>query len=295
MADRAPAPPAPPAAPVRASSGAWPALAAAQRRDVRRMPFLVDGVAVGSVAEAHLDALRTWPQWLTIDGRGVTLMAPDRTAALTRINAALREQGLIAAWRDETFAVVTALGAAPLALIERASARFWGTLTFGAHANGYVADAAGRPTHLWIARRSPHKATDPGKLDNLVGGGVPHGQSPFEALVREGLEEAGLPAALMGSAVPAQVLALACDIAEGFMHEHLHSFDLRLPASVVPVNQDGEVAALHCLPVAEALALAAGDAMTLDASLVTLDFALRHRLLTAAERAHLANRLPLAP
>ena len=84
------------------------------------------------------------------------------------------------------------MGAPPLALIERAAARFWGTLTFGAHANGYVADAQGRPTHLWIARRSTHKATDPGKLDNLVGGGVPHGQTPFETLVREGFEEAGL-------------------------------------------------------------------------------------------------------
>jgi hypothetical protein len=33
--------------------------------------------------------------------------------------------------------------------------------------------------------------------------------------------------------------------------------------------------------VAEALALAAGRAMTVDAALVTLDFALRHGLMTA--------------
>ena len=292
MAGRAPSPP---EAPAHAGAAAWPALAAAQRRGVRRVPFLIDGEAVGSVAEAHLDALRVWPQWLTIDGRGVRLMAPNNTGALASVNAALRAQGLIVAWRDETYAIVRALGGVPLALIERASARFWGTLTFGAHANGYVADAAGRPTHLWIARRAAHKATDPGKLDNLVGGGVPQGQTPFETLVREGFEEAGLPAALMQGAVPGQVLALACDIAEGFMHEHLHSFDLRLAPDVVPVNQDGEVAELHCLPVADAIALAAGDAMTLDASLVTLGFALRHRLLAAAEHARLADRLPLAP
>ena len=148
---------------------------------------------------------------------------------------------------------------------------------------------------MWVARRSAYKATDPGKLDNLVGGGVPQGQTPFETLVREGFEEAGLPAALMHGAVAGQVLALACDIAEGFMHEHLHSFDLRLAPNVVPVNQDGEVAELRCLPVADAIALAAGDAMTLDASLVTLSFALRHRLLAAAEHARLADRLPVAP
>ena len=43
----------------------------------------------------------------------------------------------------------------------------------------------------------------------------------------------------------------------------------------------GEVAALECLPVAEAAALAATPEMTVDASLVTLDFLLRRRLLPA--------------
>ena len=203
--------------------------------------------------QRHLGALHAWPQWLAVDERGVQLIATHRDSALAVINAALRAQGLILAWRDETYAILTKLGDPPLALIERATARFWGTLTFGAHANGYVADAAGRPTHLWIARRALNKATDPGKLDNLVGGGVPHGQTPFEALVREGYEEAGLPAELMHRAVPGRVIDVACDIAEGFMHEQLHGFDLCLPADVVPVNQDGEVAELRCLPVEEAI------------------------------------------
>lgn len=49
----------------------------------------------------------------------------------------------------------------------------------GAHASGYVADVAGRPTQLWIAQRSMAKATDPGSFDNLIGGGVPDGQAPW--------------------------------------------------------------------------------------------------------------------
>ena len=75
--------------------------------------------------------------------------------------------------------------------MERAAARFWGSLTLGAHCNGWVAGPGGRAAMLWIGRRAPHKATDPGRLDNLVGGGVPDGQSPDEALWREGWEEAG--------------------------------------------------------------------------------------------------------
>ena len=283
--------------PGRASGGlskAWPALAAAQRREVPRVPFFIDGQGAGSVAAAQLDALRAWPQFLAVDAAAVQLIATRRNEALARINEALREQGAIVAWRNETYAIVTALGAPPLALIERAASRFWGTLTFGAHCNGYVADAQGTPTHLWIARRSPYKATDPGKLDNLVGGGVPHGQTPLETLVREGFEEAGLHADLMRTAVPGGVIELACDIAEGFMHEHIHAFDLCLPAGQTPINQDGEVAEFHCLPVHEAIAQAAGEAMTTDAALVTLDFALRHGLLPAPVQPRLAA-LGLAP
>jgi 8-oxo-dGTP pyrophosphatase MutT (NUDIX family) len=271
----------------------WSSLHAAVRREVPRLPFAIGGRVVGSVASAHGHALARWPQWIERRGAGWHLLVPEqsRNEALAQVNTALRDDGLIVAWRGETYAIVTAHGAPPLALIERASARFWGTLTFGAHCSGYVADAQGRPTHLWIARRSPHKATDPGMLDNLVGGGVPHGQTPFETLVREGFEEAGLDATTMRRATPGRVIALRCDIAEGFMHEHLHTFDLHLPSDATPVNQDGEVAELHCLPVAEAIERAARGEMTVDASLVTLDFALRHGLLPPAQAAALAPRL----
>mgnify|MGYP006372217229 FL=1 len=250
-------------------------------------------MVLGSVARDHAPSLARWPQWFDLDDGSVTLRAAHeiRTTALAEVNARLRAAGLITAWRDETYPMLHALGAPPVALIERASARFWGTLTFGAHCNGCVADAAGRPTHLWIARRAAHKPTDPGKLDNLVGGGVPHGQSPFEALVREGDEEAGLDARTMRRARPGRIIAIRCDVAEGFMHEQIHGYDLLLADDVVPVNRDGEVQSIQRLPVAEAIECAAAGEMTVDAALVTLDFALRHALLDAADAAALARRV----
>jgi 8-oxo-dGTP pyrophosphatase MutT (NUDIX family) len=271
----------------------WNALAASQRCEVPRVPFDVRqggrALRTGSVACAHLQALARWPEALRVDDAGVTmtLPAPEREAFFAQANRALRDAGLIVAWRDETYPVLAQDTRELLATFERAAARFWGTITFGAHCNGYVAAGDGRPDALWIARRSDRKATDPGLLDNLIGGGVPHGQTPRETVLREGWEEAGLQASQMRGLKPGRILRLARDIPEGFMLEWLSTYDLALPQDVQPANQDGEVQSLQRLPVAEALALAAGDEMTVDASMVMLDFALRHRLLDDAAHAAL--------
>ena len=286
----------------------WPALAEARRGDAgARLPFLIDddGVAprrAGSVARAQLPALARWPDALQAGPSALRLRLPaaQRDAFFAEANAALRDAGAIVAWRDETYPVLalpddgsSPAGGALLATLERAASRFWGTATFGAHCNAYVAGADGRPERLWIARRAYDKPTDPGLLDNLVGGGVPFGQTPAETVVREGWEEAGLRPAQMAGLRAGRVLALARDIPEGFQLEWLSVFDLALPLGLVPQNQDGEVHSLMCLDLAQALDHAAAGEMTVDAALATLDFALRHRLLPAA--AHDAMAAAFAP
>jgi 8-oxo-dGTP pyrophosphatase MutT (NUDIX family) len=134
---------------------------------------------------------------------------------------------------------------------------------------------------MWIARRSPTKATDPGKLDNLIGGGVPMGQTPWDTLVREGFEEAGLSSAQMARATPGRVIELDRDVPEGRQFERLHVFDLQLTEAECPVNQDGEVAEVGLWSIHDTCAAAAGDEMTVDAGLVTLDFLLRNGLCSA--------------
>ena len=265
----------------------WHALREARRQVRPRRAFVVDGEHVGSVDEAHLAALQPWSRWMEVREQAVVLTAgaKDREAVLAEVNARLHEQGLIRAWRDEPFPLLSPATGQALAVFERASARFWGTLTLGAHCNGWVAGPDGQPQALWIARRSPTKATDPGLLDNLVGGGVPWGQTPWDALVREGFEEAGLNAAQMARATPGRVIELNRDIPEGRQFERLHVFDLELQAGECPVNQDGEVAEVGLWSIHHTCAAAATDEMTVDAALVTLDFLLRRKLLAPPEAA----------
>ncbi|NDY91157.1 NUDIX hydrolase [Ideonella livida] len=276
----------------------WPALAAARHQQQARVPFWVGGpeearpVLAGSVARADLPALADWPALLALTPEGVHLRCPaaDRDPELARLHQALRQQGRIRAWRDEPYPLLAEDGR-HLAVIERAAARFWGAITFGVHCNGYVAGPDGRPTGLWIARRADHKPTDPGRLDNLVGGGVPLGQTPRQALCREAWEEAGLRTEELVGLRAGSVLSLTCDLPEGLQREWLHVYDLALPAGREPCNQDGEVAWHRLMPVAQALALAAAGELTVDASLATLDFALRHGLLAADAAAPLAAAL----
>ncbi len=269
-------------------TASWPAVARALQCDrSARVPFRVlhrgELLPVGSVLRRHLDDLQRWPSHLNVDDAGVDLLVDQRTRSrvLGDINLTLRDDGMIQGWRDEPYPLV---GPAlqMLAVVERAAARFWGLLTFGAHCTGYVVGPGRRPSHLWIARRATSKATDPGKFDNLVGGGVTHGQPVRRTLVREAWEEAGLPAALVSRAVEGRIFAVCRDIPEGLQNEWIQTFDLEIPDSLVPKNQDGEVMAFAKLTIDEALELARGDEMTVDAALVTLDFALRRGLLAAS-------------
>src|SRR5574337_179864 len=136
-----------------------------------------------------------------------------------------------------------------------------------------------------MIRRPPRSTLFPyttlfrsGMLDNLIGGGVPHGQTPGETVLREGWEEAGLVSAQMAALEAGRIVQLARDIPEGFQNERVSVYDLALPPGVEPRNQDGEVQGITRMPLAEAFERAAAGEMTVDAALVTLDFALRREL-----------------
>lgn len=261
----------------------WHALDAARRQLRLRRPFVVDGERVGSVDRTHLGALEGRSHWLEVRESAVVLTAAadDREAVLAELNDQLRELGLIRGWRDEAFPLLSPSTGRVMAVFERASARFWGTLTLGAHCNGWVAAESGEPQWLWIARRSLTKATDPGKLDNLIGGGVPSGQTPLQALIREGFEEAGLQPQQMLAVQPAAIIELHRDVPEGLQFERLHAFDLELPAGLSPCNQDAEVSGIERMTLAQALDAASGPEMTVDAALVTLEFLLRQGAIAA--------------
>ena len=247
----------------------------------RWRPFAVDGVPVGAVDDeraarlARFDCFRVTGEAVALDARLAT--APARSAALAEVATVLRGEGALPAWRDEPYAVARDFGDVPLFVIERGAARYFGVVTYAAHVNG-MAQGDGEPT-MWLARRSPHKAVDPGLLDNLVGGGIGAGFRVDETVVKEAWEEAGIEPALARRSRPAGVLHSRRAMVDGLQREVLFVHDLVLPPGFVPVNRDGEAVEHRLVSLAEAARAIActspPDEVTPDASLVVLDYLVR--------------------
>jgi 8-oxo-dGTP pyrophosphatase MutT (NUDIX family) len=252
-----------------------PCITKARRFDAHaHRPFWIDGEQVGWVRATDVPLLVRWPDVFEIDATRVTLASRFntldlRSAALGAVIGALAADGRIPGWRDETYAIRNAFDAPPLAYIERAASRFFGTMTYAVHLNGVVEYADGAP-QLWIARRSDTKATDPGMLDNVVAGGIGWGFGIEATIVKECWEEAGIPEQIAARAMAGRTVHVLQSLPEGTQAEQIFVYDLALPADFAPRNQDGEVGEHRLARIEE-------DAMTVDASLATLDCLLRRR------------------
>lgn len=241
-----------------------------------------DGALMGELTPPRAERLAAFRDVFdAVDGRIVFAPAcasfEARTAALARVARTLADEGALTAWRDERYEIRSAPGRPPAFLLERAAARYFGVATAAVHVNGLVDPGPG--ASMWIARRSPAKAIDPGMLDNLVGGGLAAGATVRDTLAKEAWEEAGIDAEAASRAEAAGTLHVRRLQPDGLQRETIHAFDLWLPPDFVPANRDGEAVEHRLVPLArvpELLARSEGaDVMTADASLVALDALIR--------------------
>jgi 8-oxo-dGTP pyrophosphatase MutT (NUDIX family) len=259
-----------------------PSIAAARRFDpAAHLPFFIGAERVGWVRRGDALLLQRWPDVFDIDASSIRLSdaydhVDTRSAALGAVIGMLAADGRIPGWRDETYAVRNDFDAPPLAFIERAASRFFGTMTYAAHLNGIV-EYEDRAPQVWIARRSHTKATDPGMLDNIVAGGIGWGMGIEATLAKECWEEAGMSADLAARATRGGTFHVLQSLPEGTQAEQIFVFDVTLPADFAPRNQDGEVGEHRLARIDEVARWIEEGALTVDASLATLDCLLRRR------------------
>jgi 8-oxo-dGTP pyrophosphatase MutT (NUDIX family) len=254
------------------------------------VPLVVDGLRVGELTESRARRLAAFDDVFMLDEKRLAfhpaLADPaSRTLALEPVARMLADEGALTAWRDERYEARAGDGFPTAFALERAAARYFGLRSQAVHVNGLV--ETDRGAAMWIARRSPDKAIDPGMLDNLVGGGIAAGASVSDTLVKEAWEEAGIDAATARTARSAGTVHVRRLEPDGLQHETIHVFDLWLPHDFVPANQDGEVVDHRRVPLDAMAALLANDqgpdVVTPDATLVAVDALLRLGTIDAEE------------
>lgn len=194
--------------------------------------------------------------------------APQRSAAWQQFAVSLHQAGQIHGWRHENYDWLDHAGQVQLS-IERAAFRTFGLRSRAVHINGYRADG-----QLWLGRRALSKAVDPGRLDNLAAGGIASGETPWQTVVRELAEEAGVPPNIAQRATAKTVVHSLRNEPDGVHDELLYCYDLLLPDDFVPRNTDGEVAGFTLVTPHQAAAQLRD--MTWDAAAVTVDWLNRH-------------------
>ncbi len=253
-----------------------------RREPARFRPFLVAGRRVGWVGDRLVDRLRGFPRTFAVDDRAVRLADAltsfdSRSRAVAEAVDRLREEGWFPGWRDELFPVGTSFHAPPLLQIERAAARHFGIRCYCVQLNGLV-ERDGE-LQIWIARRALTKPIGPGKLDQIVGGGVPAGMGLRACLIKECAEEASIPGALAVLARPVGAVAYLRQEGDIADDEVMFDYDLALPADFTPVNADGEVAGFELWPASRVKAvLGDTDDFIFDVALCLIDCLIRHGL-----------------
>lgn len=267
----------------------FPCIAAARHFHFdAHVPLVIGSQRFGWVRRREAELLTRWLEVFETNSLAVRIRprldnCEARTQALAPVIETLAAEGVITGWRNERYAIRNRFEDEPMAWIERAAARFFGTDTYAVHVNAYVAGPLpAQAPLLWIARRSVNKATDAGMLDNAVGGGIGNGYGIWQTLIKECWEEAGIPPFLAQQARRGRTVHVLAEIPEGVQSEQIFVHDLALPPDFAPRNQDGEASGHWRATVKDVLGAIARGAMTVDASLATLDFLLRTGCIDAA-------------
>lgn len=251
-----------------------------------RRRFQIADAHVGWVSDDIAERMTRWHEHFEISRDSVTIReslkdVEARSKALAEAGAAMVVHQALPRNRKELCPVRERFGDPTLLRIDRAWLQSFGVTSYGVHVNGYV-DTPDGP-ELWIGVRAKDREVAPGKLDNMVAGGLPVGITLAENVIKEAAEEASVPENLAATAKPAGVITYMLSNEGGLRRDMLFVYDLRLPDDFVPENADGEISGFLRWPARQALRVVdETEEFKFNVNLVIIDFAIRHGLIDPA-------------
>lgn len=248
-----------------------------------RRRFEIGGAQVGWVSDDLAERMTRWHEYFAISKEAVSFRdgvkdVEARSKALAEAGAALVVQQALPRNRKELCPVREHFGDPTLLRIDRAWQPSFGVASYGVHVNGYV-DTPDGP-EIWVGVRARNREVAPGKLDNMVAGGLPVGVTLAENVIKEAAEEASVPEDLASKALPVGVITYMLSNESGLRRDMLFVYDLKLPDDFVPENADGEISGFVRWPARQALRVVdETEEFKFNVNLVIIDFAIRHGLI----------------
>jgi len=263
------------------------------------VPFIVDGAIVGQIKQDFSRLLHEWPNLFVVSNESVEFISALnsfelRTEAIATVLAKLVDKKWLSHLHGEQYVATATTREEGLFLIDRAAAPCFGVRAFGQHINGFVRGKQGM--QLWVAKRSADRRNFPGKLDNLVAGGVPYGITLPDNLKKECWEEAGISPELAMSAQPVGVVTYNAQTLQGYKPDTLYCYDLELPPDFQPHCTDGEVESFSLWPIDKVISIVRDtDKFKLNCNLVIIDFLVRHGFITPEDKGYVSLLQELRP
>ena len=246
------------------------------------LPFMLEGECIGLVRQGFVDKLAVHDDAFTITAHAITFQqqlntVESRTARFSSLIHELIDDGVLDYHLNEPYPVKGRRDQV-FFVADRALVPYLGFRSYGQHINGFVQKPDGM--YLWIARRALDRRIFPGKLDNMVAGGLPYGLSLQQNLLKECHEEAGMPEALAAKARAVSAITYNAISEKGYKPDTLYCYDIELTEEFQPVNTDGEVDSFELMPVEAVInKVTEGGWFKPNCNLVLIDFFARHGLL----------------
>ncbi|KAJ8060441.1 hypothetical protein OCU04_010768 [Sclerotinia nivalis] len=170
--------------------------------------------------------------------------------------------------------------------LERYAASLFGTVARGAHLTIFT--RVNGEMKIWVAKRSAHLFSYPGKFDTTVAGGVRADESPFETIVHEADEEASLDSALIRSDVQATgVITYMKSTGSGsggikglITADMIYVYDLEVGEETIPKPRDDEVEGFYLWDVEKVKEELLSGGFKTNSAVVMIDFFIRHGIIT---------------
>ncbi len=261
------------------------------------VPFIISGLQVGWLKPHFIEQLAEWSNIFHHDEKSVQLNDNirgfnERSEIVDKLIHILVQKQIIKAYLNEPYPVTAGDRSEAIMTLDRSAVSYFGIRSFGQHLNGYVLKS--NDIHLWIAHRAKDRYIAPGKLDNMVAGGLPWYTTLKENLIKECAEEAGMNKALVSETQATGTVSYIAESVNGIKPDTLYCYDIELPEDFVPVCTDGEVESFELIPVNEVMeTVRNSEDFKPNCNLVIIDFLIRHGLLDPdqAGYAELARKL----